>query len=100
MYWKFKKNIGLSETPLNPEKIPTIYNPNNAYKFIINSNKYKRSSIKKNLNTLIRYLRFVTKNPYLKYDLPIGIGKPVKLKHIVTEEEMKLFHESKFRKSK
>ena len=51
----------------------------------------KEPLLKKYLNTLIRYLRFTTKNPYLKYDLPLGIGEPVKLNHILTEEEMKLF---------
>jgi hypothetical protein len=27
-------------------------------------------------------------NPYLSYILPIGVGEPAKLKHIVTKEEL------------
>ena len=48
--------------------------------------KYKRSSVKKNLNTLLRYLKVATKNLFLAYDLPIGVGEPPKLKLLVSQE--------------
>ena len=75
----------------NPEDITSIYNPINAYNFIVNDNKYRRSSVKKNLNTLIRYISLATNNPYLKYNLPLGLGESVKLKHIITDDEIKRF---------
>jgi len=53
--------------------------------------KYKRSSVKKNLNTLLRYLKIATNNPFLSYDLPIGVGEPPKLKHFVSQEELNRF---------
>jgi integrase len=86
------KNIGKSKGELKPEEIQSVYNPQNAYNFICNKKmKYKRSSIKKNLNTLLRYLKLATKNPFLTYDLPIGLGEPPKLKHIISQEELNKF---------
>ena len=76
---------------LNPSQIKTVYDPKNAYDFVVSGNNYNRSSVKKNLNTLLRYLRLATKNPYLSYDLPIGIGEPVKLKHIISDDELQRF---------
>lgn len=54
-------------------------------------NNYNRSSVKKNLNTILRYLKLATKNQYLSYDLPIGIGKPVKSKHIISDDKLQRF---------
>ena len=89
---ELSKNIENSKGELKPEEITSIYNPQNAYNFICSKKKeYKRSSIKKNLNTLLRYLRLATKNPFLTYDLPIGIGEPPKLKHIISQEELERF---------
>ena len=59
--------------------------------FVVNKNKYQRSSIKKRVNILLGFIRLATKNPYLNYDLHIGIGEPVKLKHIITKELIKFF---------
>ena len=83
------KKIESSKGELKPEEIPSVYNPQNAYNFICSKNmKYKRSSVKKNLNTLLRYLKVATRNPFLAYDLPIGVGEPPKLKHIISQEEL------------
>jgi integrase len=32
-----------------------------------------------------------TKNPFLTYDLPIGVGEPTKLKYIITPNELQKF---------
>lgn len=85
---KNEKEIEKSNGELNANNISTIFDPQNAFDFVVNKNKYQRSSIKKNLNILLRFIRLATKNPYLNYDLPIGIGEPVKLKHIITKEEL------------
>ena len=76
---------------LKPEDIKIIYDPKNAYEFVVTDKNYQRSSVKKNLNTLIRYIRLATNNPFLRYNLPLGIGEPAKLKHIITEDELKKF---------
>ena len=68
-----------------------VYNPLNAYNFIVNDNKYKRGLVKKNFKTLIRYKRLSTNNSFLKYNLPLGLGESVKLKHIITVDEIKRF---------
>ena len=43
-------SINSSQGDLEPEEINTIYDPKNAYEFVVNDNNYNRSSIKKNLN--------------------------------------------------
>lgn len=85
---KLESELNDPEISLNPDNITNLFNPQNAYDFIVNSRKYNRSSIKKNLNTLLRYIKLASNNPYLKYNLPIGIGEPAKLKHIITKEEL------------
>ena len=64
-----------------------LYNPQNAYDFIVNNEHYNKSSIKKNLITLLRYLKLASNNPFLTYNLPIGIGEPT-IKLIITKEEL------------
>lgn len=89
---KLEADIYKSNGNINLSNIPIIYDPKNAFDFVTNENSnYKRSSVKKNLNTLLRYIRLATKNPYLDYEMPIGRGEPSKLKHIITKEELKKF---------
>ena len=88
---KIESSIISSCGDLKPEDIKTIYDPKNAYEFVVTDKNYQRSSVKKNLNTLIRYIRLATNNPFLRYNLPLGIGEPAKLKHIITEDELKKF---------
>ena len=88
---KAKIDIISSKGELKLNQIKTLYDPKNAYDFIVNDNNYNRSSVKKNLNTLLRYLRLATKNSYMSYDLPIGIGEPIKLKHIISDDELQRF---------
>lgn len=85
---KLESELNDLDTPLSSDNIVNLYNPQNAYDFIVNNDHYKRSSIKKNLNTLLRYIKLASNNPYLKYNLPIGVGEPAKLKHIITKEEL------------
>lgn len=66
----------------------SIYNPDNAYIFV-NSRNYKRTTPRKHLQTLLNILKKCTKNPYLSYTFPIGKAPKPKLKHFVTEDELK-----------
>ena len=76
----------------NPEEMPSIYGPDNAYLFITTkSPPYNRTTIKKHLNTLLRLLKISTKNPFLSYSLPIGHGESIKLEHLLTINEIKDF---------
>lgn len=43
---KIGNSIISSQGDLEPEQIKTIYDPKNAYEFIVNDNNYKRSSVK------------------------------------------------------
>ena len=72
---KLKDMIESNKENANPEEIPSIYEPDNAYLFITTKNPpYNRTAIKKHLNTLLRLLKISTKNPFLSYSLPIGHG--------------------------
>ena len=76
----------------NPDSIPSIYEPDNAYNFVTTKNPpYNRTTKKKHLNTLLRLIRISTKNPFLSYSLPIGHGDSTKLKHLLTINEIKNF---------
>ena len=87
-----KNSINYNNGEMEPKDIPNLFDPQNAYNFVTDpKNKYKRSTIKKNLNTLLRYIKLATKNPFLTYDLPVGFSKPAKLKHIITTEELSKF---------
>ena len=89
---KLEQTINSNNGKSNIKDLPIIYDPQNAFDFITSEkNKYKRGSVKKNLNTLLRYIKLATKNPFLEYELPIGKGEPSKLKHIITKEELKKF---------
>ena len=88
---QLEKKISNSNSDLKSNEIKTLYDPQNAYNFISNNPKYKRGSIKKNLNTLMRYIKLATKNPFLSYDLPVGKSGPSKIKHIITLDELKNF---------
>ena len=69
---KLEEDIYNSNGNINLANLPIIYDPKNAFDFVTNENSnYKRSSVKKNLNTLLRYIRLATKNPYLDYEMPI-----------------------------
>ena len=60
---------------MEPKDIPNLFDPQNTYNFVTDPrNKYKSNTIKKNLNTLLRYIKLAIKNPFLTYDLPIGFG--------------------------
>ena len=84
-----KNSINCNNGEIEPKDIPNLVDPQIAYNFVTDSkNKYKHRTIKKNLNTLLRYIKLATKNPFLTYDLPIGFGEPAKLKHIITTEEL------------
>ena len=85
---KNEKEIEKSSGELNENDVSTIFEPQNAFDFVVNNEKYQRNSIKKNLNILLRFIRLSTKNPYLNYVLQIGIGEPVKIKNIITKEEL------------
>ena len=85
---KNEKEIEKSSGELNENDVSTIFEPQNAFDFVVNNEKYQRNSIKKNLNILLRFILLATKNPYLNYVLQIGIGEPVKIKHIITKEEL------------
>jgi integrase len=77
---------------MDQNNIPNLFDPQNAFNFVTDpKNKYKRGTIKKNLNTLLRLIKLATKNPFLTYDLPIGVGEPTKLKHIITPNELQKF---------
>ena len=77
---------------MEPKDVCNLFDPQNGYTFINDpKNKYKRSTIKKNLYTLLRYIKLATKNPFRTYDLPIGFSEPAKLKHIITLEELRKF---------
>ena len=81
-----------NEGNANPDEIPSIYEPDNAYLFITTKDPpYNRTTIKKHLNTLLRLLKISTKNPFLSYSLPIGHGDSTKLKHVLTINEIKDF---------
>ena len=88
----FKNGINSTNGEMNPNEIPNLFDPQNAFNFVTDpKSKYKRGSVKKNLNTLLRYIKLATKNPFLTYDLPIGIGEATKLKHIITSDELRKF---------
>ena len=89
---KLEKNINTKKGDIAADKLISLYDPRNAFEFISNhEKKYKRGSIKKNLNTLLRYIKLATKNPFLSYEFPIGKGEQSKLKHIITTNELKKF---------
>jgi len=89
---KLQSNIESKNGKIQPQEIASLYDPKNAFEFVSNHDrKYQRGTIKKNLNTLLRILRLATNNPFLSYEFPIGKGEPSKLKHIITNEELKKF---------
>ena len=89
---KLEKNIRAKKGDIAVDKLISLYDPRNAFEFISNhEKKYKRGTIKKNLNTLLRYIKLATKNPFLSYEFPIGKGEQSKLKHIITTNELKEF---------
>ena len=84
---KLESELNDLDTPLSSDNMTNLYNPQNAYDFIVNNEHYNKSSIKKNLITLLRYLKLASNNPFLTYNLPIGIGEPT-IKLIITKEEL------------
>ncbi len=50
---KIGKSINSFHGDLEPEEINTIYDPKNAYEFVVSDNNYKRSFFKKNLNIIL-----------------------------------------------
>ena len=53
---KLENNISAKKGDIAADKLISLYDPRNAFEFISNhEKKYKRGSIKKNLNTLLRY---------------------------------------------
>jgi integrase len=89
---KLRNGIDFTNGEMDSNNIPNIFDPQNAFDFVTDpKNNYKRGTIKKNLNTLIRYIRLATNNPFLEYNLPVGKSEPSKLKHIITLDELKKF---------
>ena len=89
---KLKDMIDSNEGNANPEEIPSIYEPDNAYLFITTKDPpYNRTTINKHLNTLLRLLKISTKNPFLSYSFPICHGDSTQLKHLLTINEIKDF---------
>ena len=89
---KLERNIKAKKGETDGDELISLYDPKNAFEFISNhEKKYQRGTIKKNLNTLLRYIKLATKNPLLSYEFPIGKGQPSKLKHIITDNELKKF---------
>lgn len=89
---KLEQDMKSKKGETEPDKLMSLYDPKNAFEFVSNhEKKYQRGTIKKNLNTLLRYIRLATKNPYLSYEFPIGKGEHSKLKHIITIDELKKF---------
>ena len=87
-----KNSINYNNWEMEPKDICNLFDLQSAYNFITDpKNKYKRRTIKKNLYTLLRYIKLATKNPFLTYDLPIRFSEPAKLKHITTLEELRKF---------
>lgn len=89
---KLECNIRTKKGDIKADKLISLYDPKNAFEFVSNhEKKYQRGTVKKNLNTLLRYIKLATKNPFLSYELPIGKGEQSKLKHIITTSELKKF---------
>lgn len=89
---KMKSTIESKVINNNDLLMPSIYDPENAYEFIMTKKPpYNRTTIKKHLNTLLRLLKMSTNNPYLSYSLPLGRREATKLKHLLTKEEVKKF---------
>lgn len=68
------------------------FDPDNAYDYCINYKKFQRSTKGQRLRLFLYYIKKAIHDPYKSYSYPIGAIYPPKIKHLVTQEEIKGFN--------